>query len=210
MADVMAIALFRHGLTEANKRHAYLGWSDSPLCEEETLPELVGTSYDVIFTSDLGRCMYTAKRFFPEQKPLILPEFREINFGEWEGKTYEELNKEEQYQHWLQAPLSIAPPSGEAFPAFIDRVDAGFKAVIEKMGNTGAKRAAIVTHGGVIRYLLSKYADEKRGFWEWDIPHDSGYELIWEELEWRRQERCISLQVVPIMENPNGLKPSID
>lgn len=204
MADVVAIALFRHGLTEANKRRAYLGWSDSPLCREEIIPELTGTSYDVIFTSDLGRCVHTARRLFPKQKPIILHAFREINFGEWEGKTYEKLKKDEQYQHWLQAPLCGAVPHGEAFPAFTDRVDAGFKAVIEKMGNTGAKRAAIVTHGGVIRYLLSKYADEIRDFWEWKIPHDSGYELIWDERSWRRRERCILLRVVPIMENPNG------
>ena len=35
MDDTVAISLFRHGLTEANKRHAYLGWTDSPLCPIE-------------------------------------------------------------------------------------------------------------------------------------------------------------------------------
>ena len=34
MADSMVVALFRHGITEENKRHAYLGWTDAPLSED--------------------------------------------------------------------------------------------------------------------------------------------------------------------------------
>ena len=43
----------------------------------------------------------------------------------------------------------------------------------------GFKRVAIVTHGGVIRYLLSKLVPEKRDFWEWKVPHGQGFELVY-------------------------------
>ena len=29
MDDAVVVALFRHGLTEENKRHAYIGWTDA-------------------------------------------------------------------------------------------------------------------------------------------------------------------------------------
>ncbi len=34
MVHTVAITLLRHGLTEANERKEYLGWSDSPLSEQ--------------------------------------------------------------------------------------------------------------------------------------------------------------------------------
>ena len=34
MDDAMVVALFRHGITEENKRKAYIGWRDAPICEE--------------------------------------------------------------------------------------------------------------------------------------------------------------------------------
>ncbi len=64
---------------------------------------------------------------------------------------------------------------------------------------------AIVTHGGVIRELLVRYAPEEKLFWDWKIPHAGGYQLVWDNQDlWRRGERCTSLQVVPIMEKQNG------
>ena len=37
---------------------------------------------------------------------------------------------------------------------------------------------AIVTHGGVIRYLLSKLSPRNGDFWEWKVPHGNGFELV--------------------------------
>ena len=34
MDDALVVALFRHGITEENKRRAYLGWTDAPLSED--------------------------------------------------------------------------------------------------------------------------------------------------------------------------------
>ena len=65
---------------------------------------------------------------------------------------------------------------------------------------------AIVTHGGVIRYLLSTYGSiEKRDFWEWKVSHGNGFELVWASKDaFRRGDRCTLLREVPLTENPTG------
>ncbi len=205
MDDVVAIALFRHGLTEANKRHAYLGWTDSPLCPiAKNEIRSVTTSYDQVFSSDLGRCLETANLMFPQNNPSIMPELREMNFGDWEGKVYEELKNNEDYQHWLIDPSSIKPPSGETFAEFSIRIMNGWEELTKRIIDLNMKRVAIMTHGGVVRFLLTRFSPEKKSFWEWTTSHGKGYEFIWNREGLRRGERCILLQEVPLMANPNG------
>lgn len=201
MDDFVVMALFRHGITEANKRHAYLGWTDSPLCGKA---KKTTEQYDYLFSSDLGRCLETAKNMFPNQKKHCLPEFRELNFGQWEGKTFAELENDPVYQAWLANPFMVKPPEGEAFADFTNRVDAGMEKVIRLMIRESINRAAIVTHGGVIRDLLTKWAPEEKPFWEWEARHDKGYELVWNRDELRRGKRCTLLREVPLMAKQSG------
>ncbi|MBY0121187.1 histidine phosphatase family protein [Bacillus sp. S/N-304-OC-R1] len=201
MDDAVVIALFRHGLTEANRRREYLGWTDSPLCEDI---ERVSEEYEVLFSSDLGRCLETAGRMFPDQQLQPLFEFREMNFGEWEGKTYKELQHEPEYRSWISSPLSANPLGGESFKEYSERVDKGWDIVKEKMMNTSLSRAAIITHGGVIRTLLMKWASVEKDFWEWKVPHGQGYELVWNRQDLRRGARCTLLREVPLTANQNG------
>ena len=95
MDDAVVVALFRHGVTEENKRKAYMGWTDSPICEDarEDLSRQTFRSpvYERIVTSDLKRCLQTAQILFPDQNAKVMSEFREMHFGRWEGKTYAEL-----------------------------------------------------------------------------------------------------------------------
>ncbi|KAA9017086.1 histidine phosphatase family protein [Niallia endozanthoxylica] len=208
MDDTVVVALFRHGLTEENKRKAYIGWTDSPVCEDvrETLkgkfPE--SSPYEQIVTSDLKRCLQTANLLFPDQSPLILSEFRELHFGSWEGKTYDELSGNPDYKEWLNNQYEKAPPQGESYSVFTDRIEKGWQRVLTMMDSDNIHQLAIVTHGGVIRYLLSKLYEE-RDFWEWKVPHGNGFELVWSNREaFRRGERCNLLRAVPLTENQNG------
>ena len=203
MDDTVVIALFRHGLTEENKRRAYLGWNDSPLCPESMWLR-TSNKYEHYFSSDLQRCKSTAMILFPNKGLTTLQELREMNFGEWEGKTYDDLKEDRLYQKWLSDPLLSCPPGGETIQQFTKRVDTGWELISQQMIAGNLKSCAIVTHGGVIRYLLSKYAPEQRDFWSWQTPHDHGYELTFDREALRRGERCISLLEVPLMANENG------
>ena len=204
MDNGMAITLFRHGMTEANKRREYLGWTDSPLLQEEQ-GRWVESSYDQVYCSDLPRCEKTAALLFPDFIPISMLELREMNFGAWEGKTYRELVDEPSYQHFLDRPFEANPPNGESFSVFSARVQQGWNHIVEDMNIRGLRQAAVVTHGGVIRYLLSKLAVENKEFWEWEIPHASGYQFVWNSIQSaRRGERCTLLQAVSTTANQNG------
>ncbi|MBT2689178.1 histidine phosphatase family protein [Bacillus sp. ISL-47] len=205
MDGFVDIALFRHGLTEANKRYAYLGWTDSPLCpiDKKKITE-VPACYDLIQSSDLGRCQQTAKMLFPGNNLESGIEWREINFGEWEGRTYEELKDDAVYQRWLKDPFSESVPGGETYEVFSERVDWGWQKLIHRILEKGIRKAALVTHSGVIRYLLSKHGPEGKEFWEWQIPFGKEYELFWNYEELRRGERCTLLRAAPLMESPGG------
>ncbi|GLB60953.1 histidine phosphatase family protein [Cytobacillus sp. NCCP-133] len=204
MDDRVVIALFRHGITEANKRHAYLGWTDSSLCPINQNLIKVSAGYELILSSDLGRCRQTANILFPGTTPDASKDWREIHFGKWEGKTYEELKDNADYRSWLEIPFTHKPPNGESFGEFTERVDRGWNKLIHRMLDEEIRTAAIVTHGGVMRYLLSKYAPEAKEFWEWQVPFGKGYEFSWKQEGLRRGERCTLLREVPLTANPSG------
>lgn len=208
MDDIVAIALFRHGMTIENERQAYLGWSDSPLVADQLLPE-IQDCFEHIYTSDLGRCRETAKVLFPKKMPEVLPDLREIHFGDWEGKTYEQLKYEDSYKKWLSRPFKESPPNGESFDDFTCRVKNAWEKISRNVIEHQTQSAAVVTHGGVIRYLLTQYAPEDRDFWDWRIPYGRGYQLTWSREGLRRKERCISLQEVPLMANQSGSRSNI-
>ncbi|MFP7296531.1 histidine phosphatase family protein [Neobacillus niacini] len=193
----MVVALFRHGLTKENKRKAYLGWNDSPLCSESTKIS-TKNRYELYFSSDLPRCISTANILFPKNELHLLTHLREMNFGEWEGKTFEDLKEVPLYQRWLSDPKSLRPPEGESFLEFTKRVSIGWDNITKEVFSQNIQRCAIMTHGGVIRYLLSEFAPQYRDFWSWQVPHHQGYELVFEKEALRRRDRCTLLREVPL------------
>ncbi|MFA1821990.1 histidine phosphatase family protein [Virgibacillus oceani] len=208
MDNCVAISLLRHGMTEENERRAYIGWTDAPLSDKGK--EMMYQKrkdyeqHDMIFSSPMVRCLQTAEILFPNQKLNIVPDMKEMNFGLFEGKTYEQLKSQKAYINWLSNPFSRRPPHGESYYDFEKRVEIGRKKVAGKIGETEATNAVIVAHGGVIRQLLSTWSASDKPFFEWKIPYGGGYQLIWTKEAFRRGEKCMSLQVVPTTEKLGG------
>ena len=205
MADTVAVTLLRHGLTMANERKAYLGWTDSPLSvsgEKQILAlRRFYPLYEKIHTSDLPRCVETARLLFPDAALVKNHSFREMNFGHWEGRTYDELKRDGKYMDWLENPMEAMVPGGENYPEFSERVRTGWNKWIADEKD----RYVLMTHGGVIRDLLVRFAPLEKEFFDWSVSHGKGYELIWEDRNsLRRGERCTLLQAVPTMANQNG------
>src|SRR5690606_16504444 len=117
MDDTVVIGLYRHGLTVDNERKAYSGWTDSILSEEgkKELKRIQPClpAYEKVVTSDLQRCVHTAGLLFPEHSTEAWPEFREMNFGRWEGKMHKEAESIEEYRVWVNDPFSHPIPEGE-------------------------------------------------------------------------------------------------
>jgi alpha-ribazole phosphatase len=193
MDDCLVVALCRHGLTEANKKRAYLGWTDSPLCH---CPSPLLTTFDGYFSSDLGRCVATIKALFPEIEPIQITDLREMHFGDFEGFSYQELKDQPEYIKWLNNYEVEATPNGESYQQFVKRIDSGWSKILIEVWKNNWKRSIVVTHAGVIRYLLASYAPEKRAYWDWDVSHDGYYELTFSTRGLKNGERAFLLKIV--------------
>src|SRR5699024_7021491 len=151
-------SLFRHGLTLENEQKAYIGWTDSPLSEEGK-NRLSRTSYanlevNTIFSSPLQRCMETAAIIFPDRQIEIVDELKEMHVVAWDGKTNNELQYRTSYRNWLTDIFTQPIEAGETFTQFSERIEVGLQEVMEKVKHEELDRIAIITHGGVIRYIL--------------------------------------------------------
>ena len=98
------IYLVRHGAVqrEGNGKR-FIGQLDLPLsCEgiqqiQRLKAELHDAQLSAVFCSDLKRSVETAAiltEMSPELTPIQKPELREINLGEWEGLTFDEVSQE--------------------------------------------------------------------------------------------------------------------
>ncbi|MGG1632775.1 histidine phosphatase family protein [Rossellomorea sp. NRS-1567] len=209
MDDYMVIACIRHGLTDENEQGKYLGWTNSNLSQKgiELLKRrnTLFEEYERCFSSDLNRCLETAHILFPHAPLISSSLLRELHFGSWEGLTYESLKEDDVYQEWILDP-SISPPNGEGMNQFGKRVELAWAQIIKQIEEHNGKRYAVITHGGVIRHLLTSLSPRNvhRTFWEWEVNHGAGYELVWKtENDWRNQT-CTSLREVPLMGKADG------
>lgn len=207
MAHTVALTLIRHGATINNERNMYQGWLDTPLLPRETERlHRLKSSYpkpDRVLSSDLPRCLETASILFPHHRIEANANFRELHFGDFEGKSYEQLKNNQSYQNWLNDPFLHPPSNGESFRMFTNRLQKGWDSLHRKFTDR-VDEIAIVTHGGVIRYYLENYAPNKKTFWKWTVPLGGGYRLVTTKERLRRGERCISLSEVPLTAKQNG------
>ena len=152
----------------------------------------------VVFTSPLKRCTETAKILYPEQNPLVIDNLSECNFGEWEGKTADELKNDPDFKKWLAGDSSVKPPRGESNADFTRRVCKMFESIVEGLMKTGTTESVIVTHGGVIMTLLAVYGLPQAKPFEWTMDNGFGYSLRVTPVLWQRAKVCEVFQTIPL------------
>jgi len=123
------------------------------------------------YSSPLIRCRIFAEEYC-QQNALSLQvstQLQEMNFGDWDGKSYQELwqtkpNLDESTAtlgDFWQNPWQYLPPNGESMESFTQRVDDFWQNLLAKLQQTkqeenSSHNTLIFSHGGVIRYLLAK------------------------------------------------------
>lgn len=155
------IFLIRHGLTMWNHEFRYQGHTDIELSIEgraqaQALQKrLAQENITAIFSSDLKRAVETAEIINQRHKLAlnINPLFKEINFGVWEGLTYNDLKIKypEQLKVWLDTPHLLKLERGETFEQLRDRAVLGMQEVLS-LHHEG--NILIVSHGGTIASLI--------------------------------------------------------
>ena len=178
----ITLVLIRHGATKANMEHRYLGKTDEVLSKEGEMQlfeyKKMGffPNIDFLFSSPMKRCVQTAEILFPELKPVEIEEWKEMDFGVFEGKNYLELQGDKRYQEWIDSNGTLPFPEGESREEFISRCDKGFRRMIEKLKPIKEERhktVGIVVHGGTIMALLSKYG--KGDYFDYQVPNGKGF-----------------------------------
>ncbi len=155
--DKIIVYLIRHGMTEGNSERRYIGTTDEDLCEEgiKRLKEKEYPVADICFVSPMKRCRQTADIIYPNMKPVTIEELKEIDFGLFEGKNYEELSGDKFYQEWIDSNGRLDFPQGETMKDFTSRTMKGFGRALDMIKEEGTQTAAFVVHGGTIMSLIS-------------------------------------------------------
>ena len=126
---------------------------------ERLITELEEYSIECVYTSDLQRARQTAwaiaSRFGAECH--VRAGLREIHFGRWEGLSWSEitLRDSEEANRWMKEYPHSDFPEGENMRCFDARVRREIEFLI---GESNAKPIAVVTHGGVMRAMLTQFA----------------------------------------------------
>lgn len=194
----MVIYVVRHGMTQANLEKRYLGHKDEPLLPEKIddlyvlKQELEKVSFEAFFSSDLTRCLQTLCYLYPDRPICVDSRLRELSFGEWERSSHEELQHELSYQKWISNWKSTAPPKGERFTDFQERI----QTFMDELLQTSLQTVLILTHGGVIRSLYQHF-HPAQSMWAIQVPHGGGFRMI---LEKQEEWICTSWSGVPTQE----------
>ncbi len=147
--------LLRHGDTGTSGFRGTLDDALTPLGWRQMREAVDGASWQVLVSSPRRRCAAFAQELAARLGvvPEIDERLAELDFGEWEGKTAEQLMQHdgEALQRFWQDPQRHAPPGGENFSAFSARVLGAWGELQERHAG---KRVLLVTHAGVIRRLL--------------------------------------------------------
>ncbi len=151
------IDVIRHGEPVGGSK--YRGQVDDPLSERgwQQMRAAVAArgGWEQIVSSDLTRCADFARELAGQRDiPLELDSgFRELAFGEWEGKSSKELLAERpaEVEAFWRDPLHNTPSGAESLVAFQQRVGGAWQRLLE---NHRGKHLLLVGHAGMMRIVL--------------------------------------------------------
>lgn len=174
---ITTIYLIRHGHTEPTENGKLYNdpaveLTDRGIAQANALGDwLADKNPDLLLSSTAKRVVSTSELIANRIGMKSCPKsgLDEWSVGDWEGRTYLEVKKEdpEDYKHWSNDPIQNAPPGGESIEDLYKRVQARMVDLIEE--NQG-KSIALITHAGVIRAILVNALEMPvRNFWRLNI-----------------------------------------
>jgi len=156
---VSRVLLVRHGDIAADMSrywgHTDVSLNDAGIRQAEQLERrLAGEEIDLVYSSDLRRAMDTAAVIAGRHHLSVAPcpELREINFGQCEGLTFDEMK--DRYPQtegiWTADSQGIRFPGGESVRTLAGRVGT----FVERLRREPCGTALVVAHGGSLRVLI--------------------------------------------------------
>ncbi|MBI5175202.1 MAG: histidine phosphatase family protein [Candidatus Obscuribacter sp.] len=183
LEEVTTIYFVRHGHTMATEMGLLYSDPSLEITEKGKLQAQAAARYIAAHRPELllrGKAVRVAQSAQPIEEILGLKAetiegFEEWNVGNWEGRTYLDIKKNDpdQYHQWCADPIENAPPEGESIAHLAGRIGEAMQAV---SGNTryAGKKICMVTHSGIIRSALVHALEMPvRNFWRFSVPTGS-------------------------------------
>jgi len=153
------LVLMRHGETAWNRQARLMGDLDIPLTPEgraqcdDAARMLEAFAIDRIVASPLVRAAESARIVAAHLGIAVTSDARliEVRFGEWQGKTYEEVASDPRYHAYAADPVTHPTPGGETVASVQRRGLEGLKSL------RAGECVLFVTHGDIIRTLLCHF-----------------------------------------------------
>jgi probable phosphoglycerate mutase len=113
--------------------------------------------FDKIYSSPLERALETAEPIARAMKLEVRKSdaLNEIDFGEWSGKTFEQLDSDERWRHFNSCRSTASVPGGESFLEVQNRV---LKEIDRLAHEHREARVAIVSHADPIKAVIGYFA----------------------------------------------------
>lgn len=187
---MLSIVLLRHGKTAGNLEGRYNGRTDDPLCAEGVHEaESAGHYPDIrlVYSSPMLRARQTAEICFPNAERITINDLREMDFGDFEGRTAQEMENDAAYREWVAGGCADRCPNGEGIPNFASRAAAAFAGAMEDAISRGAHAVGFAVHGGVIMAIMTAFSGSDVPYHTWYVLNCGGYRITIDEAKWREK-----------------------
>lgn len=168
--------LIRHGKTKMNEEGRYSGAKTDEDLSIKGIKELRHFNpSSLTFISPLKRCRQTLEIITDGKYDnlIIVDEFKEMDFGIFEGHNYEELNGNEDYQAYIDSNGESPFPGGESKTDFIKRVKSGLDKSLEIILRENVNDVMYVVHGGTIMAVMSILTGGE--YFDFMVSNGNGY-----------------------------------
>lgn len=173
----MRALLIRHGQTRGNALEEFIGSTDEPLSpkgRETAERSRKDLSVRQVFVSPMLRTRETASILFPNAEQTLVPDLREMDFGEFERLRVADMENDPSYIAWSESAGLKGAPGGESRGDVAARAVPAFEAAVR---SCGGKDAVFVIHGAVIMVLMDILSEPKKDFFEWWTPNIGGFSV---------------------------------
>lgn len=184
----MKLVLMRHGATEGNERRCYVGrQTDEPLSAAgrvQCLRAGLHPEVHLVYVSGMLRARQTAQLCFPQAELRIVHGLEEFDFGDFEGRSAQDMEQDEAYRAWVESGCLAACPGGESRDGFVERSNRALYGLVREAAERGDQTLVVVAHGGTIMAALSAFGPQTDGdgYFDWHVGTCEGYacEVVFE------------------------------
>ena len=199
----MEIYLIRHTTPDVAKGICYgqydLDITTSFHKEAEIIKGFLPPGIAVVYSSPMMRCHKLAEHLFNPDLVELHDDLKEIDCGNWEMQLWDELSPDE-VKAWMEDKINVRIPGGESYNDVFERVVVRFNKIVEihkkqsasspaQESTNAHRRIAIVSHGGVMRSILSYITNTAlvESFNVFSLHYSCVVKLVMNEQGWQHE-----------------------